>query len=74
MAGHLDVGGDGPWTPISPSAYHTPPQEHALMAPSFFFKFRVNIKLIMVMQSLIYEMYLMHYLMHFEDKLKDKIH
>lgn len=43
-------------------------------APSFFFKFRVNIKLIMVMESLIYEMYLMYYLMHFEDILKDKIH
>ena len=72
MAGHLDVGRDGPWTPTSPSAYHTPPQEHALMAPSFFFKFRVNIKLIM--ESLIYDMYLMYHLMHFEDILKDKIH
>ena len=28
----------------------------------------------MVMESLIYEMYLMYYLMHFEDILKNKIH
>ena len=26
VAVHLDVSGDGPWTPVSPSAYHTPPQ------------------------------------------------
>lgn len=67
---HLDVSGDGPWTAISPSAYHTPPQEHALVAPSFFFKSRVNIKLIKVTQSLIHAMHLMY----FEDTLKDKIY
>lgn len=66
---HLDMSGDGPWSAISPSAYHTPPQEHALVAPSFFFKSRVNIKLIKVTQSLIHVMHLMY----FEDTLKDKI-